>query len=133
MGTERRPETSSAERGVTNDSASNSAPNVVLDPTKMKNQPALQTSTGLVWLVMGGIFAAVSLIPFVYFVFAGEGSVRGLAVAVTLVVLSLYAAMFVVRFTVRAGPTRLWGMAACLLAMAAVGLVGSWMSAAFAG
>lgn len=35
-----------------------------LDPTKMANQPALRTSNGLVWLIMGGLFAAASLVPF---------------------------------------------------------------------
>ena len=41
-----------------------------LDPTKMVNQPALRTSSGLSWIIVGGLFAAVSLVPLGLLVFA---------------------------------------------------------------
>jgi hypothetical protein len=31
------------------------------DPTKVRNQPALTTSTGKEWLIVGGLFAAISI------------------------------------------------------------------------
>lgn len=32
------------------------------DPTKMGDQPSLTTSTGTIWLVVGGIMAAISVV-----------------------------------------------------------------------
>src|SRR5690554_1682536 len=87
------------------------------DPTKMKNQPALQTSNGLIWLVMGGLFALVALVPFVLIAVNRAGGQQSLAIVVIVAVLSLYVAMWVVRFTTQIGPLRLRAMAGCMLAM----------------
>lgn len=98
------------------------------DPMSMSNQPALQTSTGLIWIVVGGCFAIASLIPLVMLAVAGGPSAPIAIVTIAAVVL-LYAALVVLRFAIRRRPTRLWWMAACMLMMAAVALVGIWVSA----
>ena len=98
------------------------------DPTSMSNQPALQTSTGRIWLVMGGLFAALSMIPLVALA-AGGGPSMPLAVTTIAAVIVLYAAMIAIRFTVEQRQRRLWWMAACMLMMAAVALIGVWSSA----
>jgi hypothetical protein len=99
-----------------------------LDPTKMLNQPALRTSSGRIWLVMGGLFAAITGTLFVLLAMRTEGStqlvavVAGSAVAVCLVVL------IVVRLTVKPGAVRLRAMAASMLTMAAIALIGMWLA-----
>ena len=98
-----------------------------LDPTRMLDQPALRTSTGRIWIVMGGLFAAVGLIPFGFLIFSGSGRSRPAAIAVAVLVLVLYAMIVLARFLLTAGPVRLRAMAVCLLAMAAVALVGAWI------
>lgn len=98
-----------------------------LDPTKMANQPALRTSNGLVWLIMGGLFAAASLVPFAALAFAGSGRSRGVALTAGAVVIVLYAAMLVIRFAVRPRLPRLRALAACMLTMAGVALVLVWV------
>lgn len=98
-----------------------------LDPTKMANQPALRTSNGLVWLVMGGLFAAASLVPFAALAFAGDGRSRAVALTAGAIVIVLYAAMLAVRFAVRPRRARLLALAACMLTMAAVALVAVWI------
>lgn len=98
-----------------------------LDPTKMVNQPSLRTSHGLVWLIVGGLFAAASLIPFSLLAFAGTGRSTGAAITVGIVILVLYAAMLVSRFAIRPGPVRLWVLAGCMLAMALAALIGVWV------
>lgn len=98
-----------------------------LDPTKMVNQPSLRTSHGLVWLIVGGLFAAASLIPFSMLAFAGTGRSTGAAIMTGIVIIALYAAMLISRFAVRPGPVRLGVMAGCMLAMALVALIGVWI------
>lgn len=98
-----------------------------LDPTKMVNQPTLRTSTGRIWLVMGGLFAAVVMIPFGLLIFAGDGGSRATAVSVGVLILVLYAAMIVCRLATRPGPARLRLMAACMITMAVVALLGVWL------
>lgn len=100
-----------------------------LDPTRMADQPALRTSTGRAWIVMGGLFAAVSLVPFMLLIFAGSGRSRGLAIAVAVLMLILYALLVSARFLLRSGPVRLRTMAVCMLTMAAVALGGAWLCA----
>src|SRR5690606_22044195 len=63
------------------------------DPTKMMNQPALQTSSGRIWLVMGGLFMVVSLIPLGALAFIRQGPSAPLAMVVGVGVIGLYAAM----------------------------------------
>lgn len=97
------------------------------DPTMMKNQPALRTSSGTIWLVMGGLFAAVSLVPFGLLVFSDTSRSRVVALTAGLIVIALYAAIVVVRVAVRPRVLRLRLMAACMLTMAAVALIGAWL------
>jgi len=94
-----------------------------LDPTRVRNQPALQSSTGLIWLVVGAIFVVVCLVPFLGLAVMGRPAATAAVVAAVLTV-AAYAAMVVVRLTVSPGPRRLQRMAICFIAMAAVALVG---------
>lgn len=103
-----------------------------LDPTRMRNQPALRTSSGTVWIVMGGLFAAASLIPLVMFIARGNEAARGAAVVVAVIVVALYGMILIARLAIRPGPARLRTMAAAMLTMAAVALIGVWVSALLA-
>lgn len=93
------------------------------DPTKMQNQPALQTSSGLIWVVMGGLFAALSLVPLILLIVAA-GESRLVAIVTAALVALLYALLIVLRFAIPRGPRRLWWLAACMLTMAAIALIG---------
>lgn len=90
------------------------------DPTKATNQPALTTSTGRIWLVMGGLFA---LIAAVVLVFLLPLAPHGLAAAALGVVVLLYVAMIVTQLLTRRGRARLGVLAVLMLAIAAVALV----------
>lgn len=92
------------------------------DPTLVRNQPSLTTSTGRSWLIVGGLFTAISLgvlIPMTQLPPAG--------VALTAAVLDviLYAGMVAARLLVPSGRQRLrlGLMATAFLAIAAVSLV----------
>lgn len=103
-----------------------------LDPTLMRNQPALRTSNGNVWVLMGGLFAAASLIPLVMFMIRGNEASKGAAIVVAVIVVALYGAILIARFAIEPGLVRLRTMAASMLTMAAVALVGVWVSALLA-
>lgn len=90
------------------------------DPTLVRNQPALTTSTGLEWLIVGGLLAATGIAVLASLVGLGPAGVAAAGI-VTIVV--LYAAMVVVRVTMKSTRTRLAILAALLLALAIVGLV----------
>lgn len=98
-----------------------------LDPTRMRNQPSLRTSNGAVWLVVGGLFAAVSLIPFAMLIFAGSVRSRDAAITIAVIVVALYGAMLVARFAIAPGVKRLSVLAGGMLTMAAVALIGVWL------
>ncbi|MFP7760325.1 hypothetical protein [Marisediminicola sp. LYQ85] len=90
------------------------------DPTRMRNQPALTTSTGRIWLVMGAAFTATALavlIPLARF------DPPGVAITAAITISVVYVAMIVVRITVARRPLRLRLLAAGLLVIAAVSLV----------
>lgn len=97
------------------------------DPMKMINQPALQKSKGTIWIVMGGLFMLMSIIPFGALVFLGSGRSAPLALIVGIVVIALYVAMLVVRFAVAAQKLRLRVLAICMLSMAGIALIGIWV------
>jgi len=89
------------------------------DPTKVTAQPALTSSSGRVWLIVGAVFCIVALV------------VLGLQLALqpvipiigmTIAVLA-YAAIVVVRFSVPAGQRRLYAMAVLFGIMVASTLV----------
>lgn len=85
----------------------------------MRNQRALTTSTGGVWLVVGAILCAVCVAVLLLQVRNSVGAAVGGAV----VVAALYAGMVLVRVSVRAGRARLITMAVIFGAMAAWTLV----------
>jgi hypothetical protein len=89
------------------------------DPTRLREQPALTTSTGAIWLVVGGFFVVVSG---VVLLFLAHLPPAGLAVGALIADLVLYAAMLVVRFTVRRRRAMLGTLAILMLAIAAVSL-----------
>ena len=96
------------------------------DPTRMRDQPALTTSSGAIWLVVGGLLAAISLGVLVPMTFLPAGS--GIAVAGAIAVVVLYAAMVVVRLVV-SGRRRLQLLAAAMIVMAVVALIAVWLVA----
>lgn len=107
----------------------NSSTEPELDPTKMVNQPALRTSHGTVWVIMGGLFAAASLIPFGLLIFVTSGRSQPIAIVAAVLVIALYALLLVLRVAMAHGPKRLRALAACMLTMAAVALIGIWLCA----
>lgn len=69
------------------------------DETKLTEQPALTFSTGLIWLIVGGLLTLVAvgvLIPQA----VSDLPLHGLSLATAIVDVVLYALMIVVRFTV---------------------------------
>jgi O-antigen/teichoic acid export membrane protein len=90
------------------------------DPTRITNQPALTTSTGRVWLVVGGIFTAVALAVLVPMSWLAPGIV---ALIAAIVVFVLYLSMIAVRLWVPQGRRRLGLLAIGMLAIALVTLV----------
>lgn len=93
------------------------------DPTLMRNQPALRTSSGSIWIIVASLFTAVSLVPLVGIVAEG-GASASVAMWTAAVIVCLLAAMVLVRLTVRPGPPRLRALAGCFIALAAIALIG---------
>lgn len=93
------------------------------DPTKVTQQPSLTFSTGLIWLVVGGLFTAIALAVLIPQALA-ELPPPGVALSAAIVDVVLYAAMVVVRFAVPVTRLRLrLGLLAIgMLAIAAVSL-----------
>jgi putative flippase GtrA len=100
------------------------------DPTRLRDQPALTQSSGLIWLVVGGIFTAIALGVLIALV---QLPPPGVALIAAIVVAALYAGMWLVRFAVRPGRRRLGLMAAGMLAIAAISLTATLIIAANAG
>jgi Flp pilus assembly protein TadB len=90
------------------------------DPTKVTNQPSLTTSTGRIWLILGGIMAAIAV---VLLWSLQQVNSTGVAIVGIVVILLLYVAMVEVRLLVRGGRLRLALMAVCFGGIAAVALV----------
>ncbi|MHA7985261.1 hypothetical protein ACX9R5_05570 [Rathayibacter sp. CAU 1779] len=80
------------------------------DPTLVRNQPALRSSSGRIWLVVGGILAVICAAVLLLQV----GNSVPLAVVGAIVVALLYAAMVVVRLRLPQ-PPRLIALA-CIFA-----------------
>ncbi|SFN49840.1 hypothetical protein [Mycetocola miduiensis] len=89
------------------------------DPTRVRSQPALTSSTGMIWILLGAILAAVCIGVLLALV-ALQPVIAW--VGITLVAV-LLVAMVVIRFTVRQGPRRLTAMASFFGAMALITLV----------
>ncbi|MCA0347220.1 MAG: hypothetical protein LCH31_09395 [Actinobacteria bacterium] len=100
-----------------------------LDPTKVLNQQSLRRSSGTIWLVMGALFLIASLFSFGVVMAGGSGASMPLAITGGAIAIVVYGAMVLVRLVVGAGVKRLRLLAACLLTMALVSLVGVWVCA----
>jgi hypothetical protein len=89
------------------------------DPNRLRNQPALTTASGTSWLIVGGLFSAISVA-----VLAVLSTLppSGLAVAAIAVIVGLYLTMFAVRFFVDARKRRLGLIAVCFLTIAFISL-----------
>ncbi len=90
------------------------------DSTRMSNQPALRTSRGAIWLVVGGILAAIALTEFILLL---GGATTVLPVVGIVVVGVLYLAMIVSTLAIPASPVRLRVLAGLMIAIAVVALV----------
>ncbi|MCU1481431.1 MAG: hypothetical protein JWQ19_2217 [Subtercola sp.] len=91
-----------------------------LDPTKVTNQPALTSSTGRIWLIVGGLFALIAAGVLIWLLPLPPHGLAGAALAV---VVLLYAAMVVTQLLTRRGRARLGVLAVLMLSIAAVALV----------
>ena len=89
------------------------------DPTRVREQPALTTSTGAIWLIVGGLFAVVSLGVLIPMAALPGGTV---AVVAAILVAALYLGMVVVRFAVPSASRRLGMLAVGMLLIAVVAL-----------
>ena len=87
------------------------------DPTLIRNQPSLTTSTGLIWLVVGGLFAAISIVVLAFLL---DLQPAGLALGGIIVTVALYLAMILVRVLVSRPRVRLGLLATVMLLMAAI-------------
>jgi hypothetical protein len=89
------------------------------DPTLMRNQASLTTSSGRSWLVLGGILAAVSVGTLA---FQLDAEPVGLALYGIATVVVLFAGMIGARLAVPRGVKRLRLLAVLMIAIAVVGL-----------
>jgi hypothetical protein len=90
------------------------------DPTRQRDQPALTTSSGLIWLVVGGIMAAIS----------GGVLIALGAWPAAVVIAALYLGMLLVRFAAPPGRVRLGLLAVLTLAIAGIALISVMVLAA---
>jgi hypothetical protein len=89
------------------------------DPTRIRNQPALTTSTGRIWLIVSGLFTAISLAVLIPMTALPP---RGVALSAAIVDGILYLGMVAARLALRPGRLRLGLMAVAMLAIAIVSL-----------
>lgn len=90
------------------------------DPTLVRNQSALTSSSGLAWIIVGGILAVTGIAVLAPLIGLGPA---GVAVGGIALLAAIYLAMVVVRFTTAGGRFRLAIMATCMIAIAVVALV----------
>lgn len=90
-----------------------------IDPTRMIDQPALRTSNGLVWLLVGGILSVVcgGLLLLLTTIDPAVAWTGAISIAV------LYVAMIAVRFLVRSRRPRLMTLAVLFCVITAIGFV----------
>jgi hypothetical protein len=100
------------------------------DPTRLKNQPSLTTSSGGIWLLIGGLFAAIALAVLIPMAVL-DLPPAGLPLVAVILDVTLYLAIVIVRLTTPPGRLRLGLMAIALLAIAAISL-GTVVAVAFA-
>jgi hypothetical protein len=88
-----------------------------IDPTLVRNQPALTSANGSSWLIVGGLFAAICSLVLGFLVPLHPA---GLALYSLIAIVLLFAGMVVVRFCVTAQRIRLGWLAALMLTMAVI-------------
>jgi hypothetical protein len=88
------------------------------DPTLVRSQPALTTSTGRIWLIAG---AALSVIAIVVLAFLTALDPRTATIGIVFVI-AIYVGMVIVRMLVDRPRARLALMAVGMLAIAAIAL-----------
>ncbi|REJ04185.1 hypothetical protein DY023_14860 [Microbacterium bovistercoris] len=93
------------------------------DPTLVRNQPALRTSSGRIWLVAGGVFLVLCAIPLTL-VLMSPGAARPMAWITLIATMLLYAGMIAVRLGAADHARRLRWLAVLMLGMAVVALAG---------
>lgn len=89
------------------------------DPTAIRAQPALTTSSGVIWLMVGGLFVAISLVVLIPMSALPSGTV---AVVASIVIGLLYLGMLVAQFAIPSGRRRLGVLATGMLLIAAIAL-----------
>ncbi|MGA1837966.1 hypothetical protein VD659_13660 [Herbiconiux sp. 11R-BC] len=89
------------------------------DPTKVTNQPALTTSSGRSWLVLGGLMGAIAV---VLLWFLQQVNSTGVAMIGIVAIVLLFLAMLEVRLLVTRLRPRLVLMAVCFWLIAGVAL-----------
>lgn len=89
------------------------------DPTALREQPALTSSTGAIWLIVGGLFVAVSLGVLIPMSTLPNGTV---AVVAAILIALLYAGMLITKFATPPGRRRLGALATGMLLIAAIAL-----------
>lgn len=100
------------------------------DPTRMANQPALRSSEGTIWIVVGGLFAMICLVPLSLLTVVEPRESAPAAWITAILVIALYGALLATRWAVGPRERRLRIMAVLMLAMAAIALLGLMICAA---
>lgn len=106
------------------------APEPIGTSPRVRDQPALTTSNGRSWLILGGILALIAvavLIPLL------SQRPAGVALVGLCAIVALYAAMVIVRVNARPGPRMLAFLASFMIAIAVIGVVCVGVIAATAG
>jgi hypothetical protein len=93
-----------------------------VDPTRVRDQPALTTSRGLSWLILGGLLTLISLGVLVPMAVLRMPPL-GVAGTAAVVVGVLYLCMIIVRFATPPSRLRLALLAIDMLAIAFVSLL----------
>lgn len=97
-----------------------------LDPTRVSNQPALRTSRGTIWLVLGGLLAATALAELAFLV---QTPARPIAVVGVVLEVAIYAGMILASITIPLRPHRLRVLAVGMIALAIVAIVALMLAA----
>lgn len=89
------------------------------EPNAIRNQAPLQTATGTIWLVVGGLLSLIAIVVFALLLGFDPPGLAAAGIAADVVV---YVAMVVIRYAVPPGRARLAGLAVGMLLMAALSL-----------
>ena len=86
-----------------------------LDPTAVRDQPSLTSSSGAIWLIVGGLLGATAVAVLATMVSLGAPAI---AVIGIIAIVVLYVLMMLVRLLVRAGRLRLRLLAVDMICIA---------------